>query len=48
MNIEEIIAAQKVERKKCLDAILSSKSNKKIILAGAGTGKTFTFKEVLK
>src|SRR3972149_2592970 len=48
MTIEEIIAAQKVDRKKCLDAILSSKSKKKIILAGAGTGKTFTFKEVLK
>lgn len=48
MTIEEIIAAQKVEREKCLDVILSSKSNKKIILAGAGTGKTFTFKEILK
>ena len=47
MTIEEIISLQKDERKKCLDAILSSKSNKKLILAGAGTGKTFTFKEVL-
>lgn len=48
MTIEETIATQKDERGKCLDAILSSKSKKKIILAGAGTGKTFTFKEVLK
>lgn len=48
MTIEEIITAQKVEREKCLTTILSSKSNKKIILAGPGTGKTFTFKEVLK
>jgi len=48
MTIEEIISAQKDERKKCLDAILLSKSNKKIIIAGAGTGKTFTFKEILK
>lgn len=48
MTTEETIAAQKIERKKHLDAILSSKSNKKIILAGAGTGKTFTFKEILK
>lgn len=48
MTVEEIIAIQKSEREKCLDAILLSKSSKKIILAGAGTGKTFTFKEVLK
>lgn len=48
MTSEEIISIQKDEREKCLDAILSSKSKKKIILAGAGTGKTFTFKEVLK
>ena len=48
MNIKEIISAQKEERRKCIDAILSSKSKKKIILAGAGTGKTYTFREVLK
>ena len=48
MTIEEIISVQKDERRKCLEAILLSKSDKKIILAGAGTGKTFTFKEVLK
>ena len=33
---------------KCIKAILSSKSNKKIIIAGAGTGKTYIFREVLK
>lgn len=33
---------------RCVKAIISSKSNKKIIIAGAGTGKTYTFKEVLK
>jgi superfamily I DNA/RNA helicase len=48
MTIEEIISAQKDERGKCLGAILLSNSNKKIIVAGAGTGKTFTFKELLK
>lgn len=48
MTVEEIIAIQQGERENCLNAILSSKSKKKIILAGAGTGKTFTFKEVLK
>jgi len=45
---EEKIAAQKKERDECLDKILKSKAPKKIIVAGAGTGKTFTFKEVLK
>lgn len=48
MTVEEIIEIQKGERRKCLDAILLSESKKKIILAGAGTGKTFTFKEILK
>ena len=48
MNIEETISAQIKERKECINAILSSKSNKKIILASAGTGKTSTFIEVLE
>lgn len=48
MTTEEIIARQKKERQKCLEAIVSSKAAKKIIIAGAGTGKTFTFREVLK
>jgi len=48
MTIDEIIKIQKEERDKCLSAILSSTGKKKIIVAGAGTGKTFTFKQVLK
>lgn len=48
MNIKETISVQKEERMKCKNAILSSKSNKKIVLSGAGTGKTHIFKEVLK
>ena len=48
MTVEELIQNQNEERKKCLDAILSSTASKKIIVAGAGTGKTFTFKNVLK
>ena len=48
MNIKETISVQKEERMKCKNAILSSKSNKKIILSGAGTGKTYIFREVLK
>jgi len=38
----------KAERKKFIDAILDSKSPKKIVVAGPGTGKTFLFKEILK
>lgn len=45
---EEIIASQKSERTECLKKILESQASKKIIVAGAGTGKTFTFKELLK
>jgi superfamily I DNA/RNA helicase len=48
MNSKEIISAQKTQRMKCVKAIISSKSNKKIIIAGAGTGKTYIFKEILK
>ncbi len=48
MKIEDIIAAQRDERNECLKTILASKSNKKIIVAGPGTGKTYTFKEILK
>jgi superfamily I DNA/RNA helicase len=45
---EEKIATQKKEREECLNKILKSKASKKIIVAGAGTGKTFTFKKVLE
>ena len=36
------------ERKKYLEAILDSKAEKKLIIAGPGTGKTNTFKQVLE
>lgn len=48
MNDAETIQKQREERRNCIDALISSKSNKKIILAGAGTGKTYTFREILK
>lgn len=35
------------DRKKYSDAIVLSKSKKKLIVAGPGTGKTFTFKQVM-
>lgn len=36
------------ERSKYVSAILNSKSEKKVVVAGAGTGKTYLFKELLK
>jgi superfamily I DNA/RNA helicase len=48
MTKAEFIAAQKEERGILLKAILESKAPRKIIVAGAGTGKTYTFSEVLK
>jgi superfamily I DNA/RNA helicase len=39
---------QKAERERCLRRILESKANKKLIVAGAGTGKTFTFSRLLE
>jgi superfamily I DNA/RNA helicase len=36
------------DRKRYSDLIINSSARKKIILAGAGTGKTFTFQELLK
>ena len=48
MTKEEKIEAQKTERTECLDKILESDAPKKIIVAGAGTGKTFTFKKILE
>jgi len=38
----------KNERKKYVENILRSKSSKKVIVAGPGTGKTFLFKDVLE
>jgi superfamily I DNA/RNA helicase len=48
MTKEEIIVAQKKERERLLKSILESKAPRKIIVAGAGTGKTYTFGEILK
>ena len=48
MTKEEHIANQKAERDAITKAILESKEPRKLIVAGAGTGKTFTFSAVLK
>lgn len=48
MTKEELIENQKAERSACSDAIINSSAPKKVIVAGAGTGKTFTFSQVLK
>lgn len=47
MTLEEIVARQRQERQRCLEAILDSKTKRKLIVAGAGTGKTFTFGKLL-
>lgn len=47
MTVDELKRHQKVERARRLQSILDSKSKKKVIVAGAGTGKTFTFGQVL-
>src|ERR1035437_4027395 len=47
MTVDELKRHQKVERARHLQSILDSKSKKKVIVAGAGTGKTFTFGQVL-
>jgi len=36
------------ERDKFVDAILESKSDKKVVVAGPGTGKTYLFKKILE
>ncbi|MCK9420536.1 MAG: ATP-dependent helicase [Nitrospirae bacterium] len=48
MDKTEIIKRQRNERQQCLDDILKSSAPKKLIVAGAGTGKTFTFGQLLK
>lgn len=45
MGVSEDLAAA---REECLATILASDSRRQIIVAGAGTGKTFTFKQLLK
>jgi superfamily I DNA/RNA helicase len=48
MDVEQIKAQQREERNRCLQMILDSTAKRKVIVAGAGTGKTFTFGEMLK
>lgn len=45
---EEKYATAKREREECVDAVLNSSSNKKIVVAGPGTGKTYLFKRILE
>ncbi|MFA6887674.1 MAG: UvrD-helicase domain-containing protein, partial [Fermentimonas sp.] len=47
MSIEDIIQSQTIERDQLKQKILESKAPKKIIVAGPGTGKTYTFTEIL-
>jgi ATP-dependent DNA helicase UvrD/PcrA len=48
MDAERIKDQQREERTRCLRMILESTAKRKVIVAGAGTGKTFTFGEMLK
>ena len=48
VEIDELKAWQEQERGKCLEGILNSNAERKLIVAGPGTGKTFTFKKVLE
>src|SRR5712691_339869 len=47
MTLAEVIAQQRQERQHCLEAILGSKAKRKLIVAGAGTGKTVAFGKLL-
>jgi superfamily I DNA/RNA helicase len=47
MTPEEYKEQQKTERVSSLKLVLASKNPKKVIVAGAGTGKTHTFRELL-
>ncbi len=50
MNPEELEAkyeAVATERTNCVNAILESTADKKVVVAGPGTGKTFLFKKIL-
>jgi len=50
MNLEEIKTKYEsvaAERSNYVNAILKSKADKKVVLAGPGTGKTFLFKKIL-
>ena len=45
---EATYAAAEQKRKEHVDAVVNSSSNKKIVVAGPGTGKTYLFEQILK
>ncbi len=47
-DVEKKYEHVKAERQKYIDAIITSDSAKKIVVAGPGTGKTYLFKQILK
>jgi superfamily I DNA/RNA helicase len=48
MTREQLKQHQRALREKCMQAILGSRATKKLIVAGAGTGKTYTFGKVIE
>jgi len=48
MTREELRQRQRERRAKCVQAILDSPAKKKLIVAGAGTGKTYTFGRLIE
>jgi len=48
MTSEALKQYQREQRAKCLQAILESPAKKKLIVAGAGTGKTYTFGRLIE
>jgi len=47
-DLENTYKTTKCDRDKYIEAILQSASNKKVVVAGPGTGKTYLFKNILK
>jgi superfamily I DNA/RNA helicase len=47
-EVKDIITKQQEQRKECLERIINSSSPKRLIVAGPGTGKTFTFRKILE
>ena len=47
LNISKGMETQSQNREQSVKLIIDSKSAKKLIVAGPGTGKTFTFKQIL-
>lgn len=48
VNINDKYSKVKQERSKKVDELLSSKSNKKVVVAGPGTGKTYLFSRIME